>query len=58
MLENDVDPTDVRNMKLALMGPLAGIGDPISQFLIAPLFSTICATLALQGQYLVQSSSY
>lgn len=50
MLENNVDATDVRNMKLALMGPLAGIGDSISQFLIAPLFSTICATLALQGQ--------
>lgn len=49
MLENNVEANDVRNMKLALMGPLSGIGDSISQFLIAPLFSTICATLALQG---------
>ena len=50
MMENKVPNQNVRNMKMALMGPLAGIGDSISQFLIAPLFSTICATLALQGQ--------
>ncbi len=50
MLENDVATEDVRNMKMALMGPLAGIGDSLSQFLLAPLFSTICATLAMNGQ--------
>lgn len=50
MLENDVAYEDVRNMKMALMGPLAGIGDSLSQFLLAPLFSTICATMAMAGE--------
>lgn len=40
---------DVRSVKMALMGPLAGIGDALSQFALAPLFSTIFASLALQG---------
>lgn len=50
MLENGLPIQEVRSMKMALMGPLAGIGDSLSQFLIAPLFSTIAATMALQGQ--------
>lgn len=50
MLENNRPTSEARSMKMALMGPLAGIGDSMSQFLLAPLFSTICATLALQGQ--------
>lgn len=50
MLENELPTEEVRSMKMALMGPLAGIGDSLSQFLLAPLFSTICATMALQGQ--------
>lgn len=40
---------DSRNIKMALMGPLAGIGDSIAQFGLAPLFSTIFAGLALSG---------
>lgn len=40
---------DVRSIKMALMGPLSGIGDSIAQFGIAPLFSTIFAGLALSG---------
>ena len=31
------------------MGPLAGIGDSLSQFCIAPLFSTIFASMAMDG---------
>lgn len=50
MLENNVPESNIRNMKMALMGPLAGIGDSLSQFLLAPLFSTLCATLAMSGQ--------
>lgn len=49
MLENGRAAAECRSMKMALMGPLAGIGDSLSQFLLAPLFSTICATLAFQG---------
>lgn len=40
---------DARSIKMALMGPLSGIGDSIAQFGIAPLFSTIFAGLALDG---------
>lgn len=50
MIENELPAEEVRSMKMALMGPLAGIGDSLSQFLLAPMFSTICATMALQGQ--------
>ncbi|CAG5957341.1 PTS system transporter subunit IID [Streptococcus pneumoniae] len=34
---------------MALMGPLAGIGDSLSQFCLAPLFSTIAASFAQEG---------
>lgn len=40
---------NARSIKMALMGPLAGIGDSIAQFGLAPLFSTIFAGLALDG---------
>ena len=34
---------------MALMGPMAGIGDSLSQFCLAPLFATIGASLAQDG---------
>lgn len=49
MYEDGQDINDVRSIKMALMGPLAGIGDSIAQFGLAPLFSTIFAGLALDG---------
>ncbi|MDF7683559.1 PTS system mannose/fructose/sorbose family transporter subunit IID [Lactobacillus sp. ESL0679] len=49
MYDSGQSEEDVRAMKMALMGPLAGIGDALSQFALAPLFSTIFASLALQG---------
>lgn len=49
MLENDRPAEETRNIKMALMGPLAGIGDSLSQFCLAPLFSTIAASLANDG---------
>ena len=50
MLENDANPTDIRQIKMALMGPLAGVGDSLSQFILAPLLGTIGASLAFEGQ--------
>ena len=50
MLENDADPQDIRQIKMALMGPLAGVGDSLSQFILAPLLGTIGASLAFEGQ--------
>lgn len=49
MLENDTPSEEIRGIKMALMGPLAGIGDSLSQFCLAPLFSTIAASLAQDG---------
>lgn len=49
MLENNRPEEETRNIKMALMGPLAGIGDSLSQFCLAPLFSTIAASLASDG---------
>lgn len=41
MLENDRPEEETRNIKMALMGPLAGIGDSLSQFCLAPLFQRL-----------------
>ncbi|MBF0775906.1 PTS N-acetylgalactosamine transporter subunit IID [Streptococcus azizii] len=49
MLENDLPEEETRGIKMALMGPLAGIGDSLSQFVLAPLLSTVAASLAGQG---------
>lgn len=49
MYDSGQNEEDTRAIKIALMGPLAGIGDALSQFGLAPVFSTIFASLALQG---------
>ena len=49
MLDNKMSNDDIRGIKMALMGPLSGIGDSLSQFCLAPLFSTIAAALAGEG---------
>ena len=41
MLENDANPQDIRQIKMALMGPLSGVGDSLSQFILAPLLGTV-----------------
>lgn len=52
MAENEMSYDEIRGIKMALMGPLAGIGDSLSQFCIAPLFSTIFASLAMENIWL------
>ncbi len=49
MADNGMEYKETRGIKMALMGPLAGIGDSLSQFCIAPLFSTIFASLAMNN---------
>ncbi|KEI00769.1 PTS system mannose/fructose/sorbose family transporter subunit IID [Clostridium botulinum] len=49
MIESDRPSNEIRSIKMALMGPLSGIGDSLSQFCLAPLFSTIAASLAQEG---------
>lgn len=49
MSDNGLPYEEISGIKMALMGPLAGIGDSLSQFALAPLYSTICASLGLEG---------
>lgn len=49
MLDRGEDVEESGAMKLALMGPLSGIGDSIAQFGLAPLFSALFAGMALEG---------
>lgn len=49
LLDNGESPENARSIKMALMGPLAGIGDSFFQFGLAPLFSSIGAGLAAEG---------
>lgn len=48
MLEHQRPEEETRGIKMALMGPLAGIGDSLAQFVLAPLLSTVAASLASQ----------
>lgn len=49
MAESGMEYSEIRGIKMALMGPLAGIGDSLAQFCLAPLFSTIFASMAMDG---------
>lgn len=49
MADSGKDYSEVRGIKFALMGPLAGIGDSLSQYCLSPLFSTIFASMAMDG---------
>ena len=44
-----VDDAAIQGVKVGMMGPLAGIGDSLAQFCLAPLFATIGASLAMDG---------
>lgn len=47
----EVSPEDINSVRLALMGPLAGIGDVVSQSIVYPVLAGICIQLALAGNY-------
>lgn len=42
---------EVNAVRVGLMGPMAGIGDTISQAVIYPILASICCSLALAGNY-------
>ncbi|EFF41519.1 PTS system mannose/fructose/sorbose family transporter subunit IID [Mycoplasmopsis alligatoris] len=52
LLANGQSISDARTIKMSLMGPLAGIGDSLSQFAIFPLFSIIAVGFAQTGSIL------
>lgn len=51
-LEEDYQGEVGDSLKVALMGPLAGIGDTISAVILTPLFSILTASLAQDQNYL------
>ena len=51
-LEEDYQTEVGDNLKIALMGPLAGIGDTVSAILLQPIFSILTASLANDGNWL------
>ena len=49
--EGGVDGGLITEIKTALMGPLAGIGDVVSQSIVYPILAGVCIQLALAGNY-------
>ncbi|VBB09385.1 Hypothetical protein LUCI_4675 [Lucifera butyrica] len=50
--ENNEDRSLIKGLKVALFGPLAGIGDAIFWFTLLPIVAGISASFALQGSVL------
>lgn len=48
---SEVSDEDINSVRLALMGPLAGIGDVVSQSIVYPVLAGIAIQLALAGNY-------
>lgn len=48
----DIDSKDIAQTKIALMGPMAGIGDPVFWGIIRPLTAAVGAGIALNGNVL------
>ena len=43
----DISDQAIHDMKMGLMGPLAGVGDPVFWFTIRPIIAAVCAAMAL-----------
>lgn len=48
----DADEKTINSVKIGLMGPLCGVGDPIMWGTLRPILAALGATLALQGSWL------
>lgn len=44
-----IDDVTIQGVKVGMMGPLAGVGDPVFWFTIRPILGALGATLALSG---------
>lgn len=47
----DITDDTINSLRTGLMGPIAGIGDTVSQAIIYPILAAISATLAIQGSF-------
>ena len=45
----EIDDTAIQGVKIGMMGPLAGIGDPVFWFTLRPILGALGATLAITG---------
>ena len=48
----DISDTSIQDVKIGLMGPLAGVGDPVFWFTMRPILGALGASLALSGNIL------
>lgn len=48
----DIDDAAIQGVKIGMMGPLAGIGDPVFWFTVRPILGSLGASLALSGNIL------
>ena len=47
-----VDDITIQGVKVGMMGPLAGIGDPVFWFTVRPILGALAASLAMNGNIL------
>lgn len=45
----EIEDTAIQGVKIGMMGPLAGIGDPVFWFTVRPILGALGASLALSG---------
>ena len=48
----EVDDVTIQGVKVGMMGPLAGIGDPVFWFTVRPILGALGASLAMSGNIL------
>lgn len=48
----DIDDAAIQGVKIGMMGPLAGIGDPVFWFTVRPILGALGASLAISGNIL------
>ena len=47
-----IDDVTIQGVKVGMMGPLAGIGDPVFWFTVRPIIGALAASLAMSGNIL------
>jgi len=47
-----IDDVTIQGVKVGMMGPLAGIGDPVFWFTVKPIIGALAASLAMSGNIL------
>jgi len=48
----EIDDTAIQGVKIGMMGPLAGVGDPVFWFTVRPILGALGASLAMAGNIL------